>query len=201
VSGETIRKLEQCDTWLDADRAVEIGRILHVPYELLGFSYVSHGYAWATRAIPVVGEITANDEVKFVETDRHVAGGAHLPRGCVALHIKIGKMRGLYLIYQKDAQLAISKDILARQGDRERFLVHLVNGTTWWRHIVPSPATDLYHLHSQYLDTLNDVRIAWVLEILGFELPRYPLPTPAQLGEEGGSPSKPWTPMNDGAAQ
>lgn len=66
---------------------------------------------------------------------------------------------------------------------------------------MPSPATDLYHLDSQYRDMINDVRIKWVSEILGFELPRYPLPAPAQLEDENGSPSKPWTPMNDGAAQ
>lgn len=201
VSGETVRKLEQCDTWLDANRAVEISRIFRVPHELLGFSYASDAYAWATKAVPVVGEITANDEVKFVETDRRIAGGAHLPQGCVALHIKIGKMRGLYLIYQQAAQLQMSREVLSRQGNQVHFLVHLVNGTTWWRHIVPSPATDLYHLHSQHLDMINDVRIAWVSEILGFELPRYPLPTPAQLDDENGSPSKPWTPMDDDASQ
>jgi hypothetical protein len=180
---------------------MKIGRILRIPYELLGFSYASDAYAWATKAVPVVGEITANDEVKFAETDRCVAGGAHLPQGCVALEIKIGKMRGLYLIYREDAQLAVSKELLARQGNRENFLVHLVNGTTWWRHIVPSLTTELYHLHSQYLDMINDVRIAWVSEILGFELARYPLPTLAQLEEENGSPSNRWTPINDGASQ
>lgn len=201
LSGETVRKLEQCDIWLDANRAVEISRILRVPYELLGFSYAYDAYAWATKAVPVVGEITANDEVKFVETDRLVAGGAHLPQGCVALHIKNGKMRGMYLIYQQAAQLQMSREILSRQGNHEHFLVHLVNGTTWWRHIVPSPATDLYHLHSQHLDMINDVRIAWVSEILGFELPRHPLPTTAQLDNESGSRSKPWTSTNDSACQ
>jgi hypothetical protein len=200
VSGETIRKLEQCDIWLDADRAREIGRILRVPYELLGFSYASDAHAWAAKAVPVVGEITTNDEVNFAKTGCCVAGGAHLPRGCVALHITIGKMRGVYLIYQEAAQLAMSREILARQGNRELFLVHLVNGTTWWRHIVPSPATDLYHLHSQYLDMISDVRIAWVSEILGFELARCPLPTPAQLKDDSGSPSKPWT-IEGGAGQ
>ncbi|MGY4607017.1 DNA-binding XRE family transcriptional regulator [Bradyrhizobium sp. USDA 4474] len=200
VSGETIRKLEQCDTWLDADRARKIGRILSVPYELIGFSYASDAYAWATRAIPVVGEIAANDEVQFRETDRCVAGGAHLPQGCVALVINIGKMRGWYLVFRKDAQLALSKELLAQQGNRENFVVHLVDGTTWWRHIRRASTIDLYHLHSPYLDMINDVRIAWVCEILGFELAKYPLPTPSQL-EENEPPSNRWTAMNDSASQ
>ncbi|MDH2404332.1 hypothetical protein QCM77_30915 [Bradyrhizobium sp. SSUT18] len=119
-----------------------------------------------------MGEITANDEVKFAETNRCVAGGAHL-----ALNVRVGKMRGSYLIYREGAQLEMSRKILAQQGDCENFLVHLVNGTTWWRNIQPSPSINLYHLHSQYLDTINDVRIAWVSEIMGFELARYDLPT------------------------
>ncbi|MBR1092697.1 helix-turn-helix transcriptional regulator [Bradyrhizobium manausense] len=189
VAGETIRKLEQCDTWLDADRAVEIGRILGVPYELLGFSYASDAYAWATKAVPVVGEITANDQVKFARTDRIVAGSAHLPQGCVALEIKIGKMRGWNLIYQEAAQLSMSSELLAQQGNRENFLVHLVNGTTWWRHVLRAQTIGLHHLQSQYVDVITDARIAWVSEVLGFELARYPLPTPAQLKEKNEPPS------------
>jgi transcriptional regulator with XRE-family HTH domain len=184
TSGETIRKLEQCDTWLDANRAMEIGRVLRVPYELLGFSYAPDAYAWAAKAVPVVGEITANDEVKFAETNRCVAGGAHLPQGCVALEVKVGKMRGWQLVYREAAQQAMSREILAQQGNCEKLLVHLVNGTTWWRHIQRASTNDLFHLYSQHLDTINDVRIAWVSEIVGFELARYDLPTHAQLEGE-----------------
>ncbi|MET4481427.1 DNA-binding XRE family transcriptional regulator [Bradyrhizobium sp. F1.13.3] len=184
ISGETIRKLEQCDIWLDANRAAEIGRVLCVPYELLGFSYASEPYVWAAKPIPVVGEITANDEVKFAQTDHYVAGGAHLPHGCVALDIKVGKMRGWHLTYRENAQQTMSREVLAQQRQCENFLVHLVNGTTWWRYIQPSLTNDRYHLHSRCLDTINDVRIAWVSEIVGFEFERYQLPTRAQLKVE-----------------
>ena len=116
TSGETIRKLERGDTWLDADRAQELGRALRVPYELLGFSYARDAYAWAAKALPVVGMITGADEVRFVETGRGIAGGAHLPAGCVALEINVGKLRGWHLAYQELEQHAMSDGILTCQG-------------------------------------------------------------------------------------
>ncbi|WP_240536084.1 hypothetical protein [Bradyrhizobium cosmicum] len=163
---------------------MEIARVLCVPYELLGFSYEPDAYAWGAKAVPVAGEITTNDEVRFAELDRFVAGGAHLPQGCVAIDVKAGKMRGWHLIYRKNARQTMSRKLLAEQCNCERFLVHLINGTTWWRYIQPSTTNDIYHLHSQYLDTINDVRIAWVSEVVGFEFARYELPTCAQLEEE-----------------
>ncbi|RTM12096.1 MAG: XRE family transcriptional regulator [Bradyrhizobiaceae bacterium] len=181
VSGETIRKLENCDIWLDADRARELGAVLDIPYDLIGFSYAHDAYAWAVKALPVVGKITQEDEVKFAEGDRDVAGGAHFPAGCVALEVTSGKMRGWHLVYHERERNAVSRDILRRQGQCEKYLVHLVSGTTWWRRLQQSSTQDLYHLSSQHLDTIYDARVAWVSEIVGFTLSRHDLPTRAEL--------------------
>lgn len=184
VSRETIRKLEERDTWLDTDRAAQIARALSVPKEVLGFSYAADAYGWAAKALPVVGSIAANDEVLFEQTGRRVAGGAHLPPGSVALDIKQGKMRGWLLVYRENAMEPMTKEILERQGPDEKFIAHLVNGTTWWRHIAPASKRNIYHLNSRYLDPLNDVEIEWVAEIVGFEPALFDLPTPEQLEDE-----------------
>src|SRR5689334_14265777 len=44
VSREAIRRLEERDTWLDAERAGEIGSALGVPKELIGFSDAADAY-------------------------------------------------------------------------------------------------------------------------------------------------------------
>ena len=184
VSRETIRKLEERDTWLDVERAAEIGRALSVPKEVLGFSYAADAYGWAAKALPVVGSVAANDEVVFEQMERRVAGGAHLPAGSVALDIKQGKMRGWLLVYREGAMEPMTKEVLERQGPDEKFIAHLADGTTWWRHITPASKRNIYHLNSRYLDSLNDVEIEWVSEIVGFEPALFDLPTPEQLDDE-----------------
>ena len=184
VSRETIRKIEERDTWLDVDRAAQIGRALNVPKEVLGFSYAADAYGWGAKALPVVGSIRANDEVVFTQTGRCVAGGAHLPPDSVALDIQQGKMRGWLLVYRDGAREPMSKEILERQGPDEKFIVHLSDGTTWWRHIAPASKRHVYHLNSRYLDPLTDVEIEWVTEIVGFEPAIFDLPTPEQLEDE-----------------
>lgn len=181
VTRETIRRLEERDTWLDAARAAEIARALGLPKEILGFSYAADAYGWAAKAVPVVGSIIANDEVKFEQTGRRVAGGAHLPVGSVGLDIKHGKMRGWLLVYRGEGLEPITDDVLHQQGFNENFISHLVDGTTWWRHITPAAKPNLYHVNSRHLDPLNDVQIKWVAKIVGIEPEPLELPTLEQL--------------------
>ena len=162
VTRETIRRLEARDTWLDAERASEIALAIGVPKEVLGFSYAVDAYGWAVKAVPVVGAITNNDEVKYEPTGRCVAGGAHLPAGTLGLDIRQGKMRGALLVYRGDKLEPMTPDILIRQGSNENFISHLTDGTTWWRHITPAAKQNLYHVQSRHLDPLNDVQIEWV---------------------------------------
>lgn len=181
VSRETIRKLEERDTWLDTDRAGQIACALNVPKEVLGFSYAKDAYGWAARAVPIIGSILSNDEVKFEQTGRRVAGGAHLPVDSVGLDIKHGKMRGWFLVYRDAGLEPISGDVLHRQGFNENFISHLVDGTSWWRHITPAAKSNFYHINSPHLDPLYDVQIEWVAQIVGIEPEPFELPTPEQL--------------------
>nr|WP_277998169.1 helix-turn-helix transcriptional regulator [Bradyrhizobium symbiodeficiens] len=159
VTRETIRRLEERDTWLDTDRADQIGKALSVPLEVLGFSYATDAYSSAAKALPVVGSITSDDKVQFEQTGRRVAGGAHLPAGSVALDINQGKMRGWLLVYREEAMEPISQYVLLRQGQNENFSSHLADGTTWWRHIKPAAKQGFYHLNSRYLEPLDDVQM------------------------------------------
>lgn len=181
VSRETIRKLEERDTWLDTDRTAQIARALNVPKEVLGFSYAADAYGWAAKPLLVVGSITPNDEISFGQTGRRVAGGPHLPPGSVALNIRHGKMRGWLLVYREDRLEPMSSDVLIRQGSNENFISHLTDGTTWWRHITPAAKHNLFHLNSRHVDPLNDVEIEWVAQIVGIEAEPFELPTPEQL--------------------
>lgn len=181
VSRETIRKLEERDTWLDADRAGKIARVLGVPTEVLGYSYAPDAYGWAAKALPVVGSITANDEVKFGQTGPRVAGSPRSPAGSVGLCVSQGKMRGWLLVYSENSLEPMSSDVLVRQGSNENFISHLTDGTTWWRHIAPAAKRNFYHVNSRHLDPLNDVEIEWVAKIVGLEPACFELPTPEQL--------------------
>lgn len=180
VSRETIRHLEERDTWLEADRAAEIGKVLGVPKEALGFSDAPNAYVWAAKAVPVVGSVIANDEVCYSETGRRMAGSSHLPADAVALDIRHGKLRGWLLFYRNVVRQPMSQDVLERQGFAEKFIVNLRNGTTWWRHIKPASERSLFHLNSPYLCSIQDVEISWVSEIVGLEAPLFDLPAGAR---------------------
>lgn len=177
VTGETIRRLEERDTWLDAERAAEIGKALGVPKEALGFSDTPDAYAWAARAIPVIGSVIADDQVRYCKIGRRVAGGSHLPSDAVALDITQGKLRGWMLFYRGSSREPISKDILERQSLAEMFVVNLKSGTTWWRHIRPSSGRDRFHLDSPHLCSVTDVEISWVSEVIALQAPLFDLPT------------------------
>ncbi|WP_271570229.1 helix-turn-helix transcriptional regulator [Bradyrhizobium sp. CCBAU 11386] len=176
VTGETIRRLEERDTWLDAERAAEIGKALGVPKEVLGFSDTPDAYAWAAKAIPVIGSVIADDQVRYCTTGRRVAGGSHLPSDAVALDIIHGKLRGWMLFYREGFREPMSKEVLKRQGLAEKFIVNLRNGTTWWRNIKPASERHIFHLNSPYLQSVNDVEISWVSEILALQVPLFNLP-------------------------
>lgn len=180
VTGETIRRLEDRHTWLDAERAEEIGKALGVPKELLGFSDAPDAYAWAARAVPVIGSVIAEDEVRYLKTGRRVAAGSYLPADAVALDIKQGKLRGWILFYRGSSREPISKDILERQSLAEMFVVNLKSGTTWWRHIKPSSGQARFHLDSPHLCSLTDVEISWVSEVIALQAPLFDLPTLVQ---------------------
>lgn len=138
------------------------------------------------RANGAIGSVTANDEIKFEETGRRVACGAHLPPFSVALDIQQGKLRGWLLVYKGDFREPISADVLERQGSTEKFIVNLRNGTTWWRHVSAASRSHLFHLGSRYCDPINDVEVTWVSEIIGFETPLLDLP--ARALEQGDHP-------------
>ncbi|MBR0847258.1 helix-turn-helix transcriptional regulator [Bradyrhizobium diazoefficiens] len=180
VSSETIRRLEERDTWLDPDRAAQIARALGVPMEVLGFSYAPDSYGWAAKALSIVGSV-ADDKVKFHTSGRRVAGSSRLPVGSVGLDITQGKMRGWLLVYREDGIEPMTSDVLARQGFKENFLSHLADGTTRWGQITPAAKHDLYHITSRNMDPLNDVQIEWVAQIVGFEAAPFELPAPEQL--------------------
>lgn len=177
VTGETIRRLEDRHTWLDAERAEEIGKALGVPKELLGFSDAPDAYAWAARAVPVIGSVIAEDEIRYFETGRRVGGGSYLPADAVALDIKQGKLRGWMLFYRASSRKPISKDILERQSLAEMFVVNLKSGTTWWRHIKLSSGRDRFHLDSPHFCSVTDVEISWVSEVIALQVPLFDLPT------------------------
>ncbi|MGY3240071.1 transcriptional regulator with XRE-family HTH domain [Bradyrhizobium sp. USDA 4448] len=184
VTRETIRRLEERDTWLDADRATTIGRALSLPKEVVGYSTAPDAYTWAAKSLRVDGYVTARDEIKDLGPPyRRVAGGSHLPEDSVAFDIQHGKMRGWLLVYRPEAAEPMSKIVLERQGPDEKFITCLENGTTWWRHITPAARSGLYHLNSRYQDPIHDVRIRWVAEIIGFESARFVLPTAEELNE------------------
>ncbi|ULK95984.1 helix-turn-helix transcriptional regulator [Bradyrhizobium sp. I71] len=185
VTRETIRRLEERDTWLDAERAFEIGLILGVPKEALGFSYAQDAYGWAARVLPVVGSIGDGDEVMFEQTSRCRAGAAHLPAGSVALEIRHGKMRGWLLVYNERSLEPMTADVLSRQGANEYFISHITDGTTWWRHISPAAEQRLFHLTSRHLDAIHDVQIEWVAKIVAIQTASFELPTREQLSDVG----------------
>lgn len=188
VSRETIRKLEERDTWLDPERATAIGRALGLQKEIIGFSYAPNAYSWGARSLWVVGSVSAQDEITFGGApDRHVAGGSHLPEDSVALDIRQGKMRGWLLVFRPESSERMSKGVLERQGAQENFIACLEDGTTWWRHISPAARQGRYHLNSRHQDPIHDVRIAWVAKIVGIESPLLELPTREQL-EQGAGP-------------
>ncbi|MGX4804846.1 helix-turn-helix transcriptional regulator [Bradyrhizobium guangdongense] len=189
VSRETIRKLEDRDTWLDPERATEIGHALGLPKEIIGFSYAPNPYSWAARSLWVVGSVSAQDEITFGDAPhRHVAGGSHLPEDSVALDIQQGKMRGWLLVFRPESSERMSKSVLERQGLQENFIACLDDGATWWRHISPAARQGRYHLNSRHQDPIHDVRIAWVAKIVGIVDPLFDLPTREQLDELGASP-------------
>ncbi|QPF88620.1 helix-turn-helix transcriptional regulator [Bradyrhizobium commune] len=184
VTRETIRRIEERDTWLDAERATEIGRALSLPKEAIGFSTAPDAYTWAAKSLSVVGYVAANDEIKDSDlSSRRLAGSSHLPDDSVALDIQQGKMRGWLLVYRPESSEPMTKDVLERQGSDEKFIACLEDGTTWWRHITPAARSNLYHLNSRYQDPINDVRIAWVAKIVAIENGLVELPTHEELSK------------------
>lgn len=187
VTRETIRRLKERDTWLDAERASEIALVIGVPKEVLGFSYAPDAYRWAAKVLPFIGWIDNGDEVVFEQTGRCVAGAAHLPAGSVALETRHGKMRGCLLVYGEKKLEPMTADVLIRQGARENFTSHLSDGTTWWRHIISAAKQNFFHLSSRHLDALHDVQIQWVTEIIGIETAPFELPAREQLSAAHGA--------------
>lgn len=175
VRGETIRRLEERDTWLNIDRAAEIGVALGIPKEILGFSDAPDAYAWAAKAVPVIGSVIADDEVRYRNRRHRIAGAPTLPSDVVALDIQQGKMKGWFLFCRSGVREPMSNDVLRRQGRAEKFIVNLKDGTAWWRHIIASQQ-NLYHLTSPHLRSVSDAEISWVFEIVGFDVPLFDLP-------------------------
>lgn len=176
VSGETIRRLEERDTWLDAERAAAIAKALGVPKEVLGFSNAPDAYAWAAKAVPVIGSVIVDDLVKYRKTERRVVGGSHLPSDSVALDITRGKLRGWMLFYREGFREPMSEEVLKRQGLAPKFIVTLNDGTTWWRTIRPASEQHLFHLDAPFMQSVNHVEIAWVSEIVALQVPLFDLP-------------------------
>lgn len=179
VTGETIRRFEQRHTWLDEERAAEIAKALRVPKEVLGFSDTPDAYAWAAKAIPVIGTVIEDDQVRYRKTGRRVAG-SHLPSDAVALDVARGKLRGWMLYYRAEVREPMSEEILKRQGRAPKFIVNLNDGTTWWRKIRPSSEQHLFHLDAPFMQTVSHVEISWVSEIVALQVPVFDLPASAR---------------------
>ncbi|MBR1092696.1 helix-turn-helix transcriptional regulator [Bradyrhizobium manausense] len=176
VSGETIRRIENRDTWLDEALATEIGMALDLPKEAVGFSDAPDGYTWAAKAVPLVGSVIAEDEVRYRKTRRRVAGSPSLPQDAVALVIRQGKMKG-WLLFHRGVQEPMSDGVLLRQGRAEKFIACLQSGRTWWRNISIGAERDVFDLISSDYPSIRDVKIIWVTEVIGFEVPLFDLPS------------------------
>lgn len=181
-SRETVRRLEERDVWLSAERASAIGRVLRIPKEVLGFSSAPNAYQWAAKSFWVKGYVNAQDELKDDDTlRRHLAGSSNLPEDIFAYEILQGKLRGRFLVYRPESSENMSKDVLDRQGLGETFIACLHDGSLWWRHITPAARSGLYHLTSRYQDPILDVKIAWVAKIVAIEPASMELPTREQI--------------------
>lgn len=176
LSRETVRRLEERDIWLEADRAAQISKVLGVPKEVLAFSQEPNAYTWAAKAVPLIGSVIAEDEVRYRKTGRRVFGRSYLPATVVALDIQHGKLHG-WLLFSKALSEPMTQNVLERQGNAEKFIAGLKNRTQWWRHIKPASDRNRFHLNSPYLSPIQDAEIFRVWEIVGLEAPLFDFPS------------------------
>lgn len=67
---QTVQRLEKCTRKLDPKWAAKIGSALGVPAGDIAYSRSAEPYPWATRAIPVCGEVGAGLRIDMAESPR-----------------------------------------------------------------------------------------------------------------------------------
>jgi transcriptional regulator with XRE-family HTH domain len=170
VSNEEMRRIEKGERELSLKHLSPISQRLGVPVADLGFSYSPHPYPWATKPVPIVGAIGANMRVEFHDSPTERTGSLEpVTASTVALEIlpsALEALAGYYAFYDDAIRERMSKEVLARQEEQKaKFIVHLTDGTTWWRRIKSAARRKLYHLEAG-ADTITDVEIEWVSEMI-----------------------------------
>jgi hypothetical protein len=164
---------------LTPEYAERIGAMLRVPAKFLAFSNEPNVYGWAVKPVPVVGIIDSEMRIGPEQLRPRRIGVPDASVGLRALELGKDSMpsfEGWTILYDENNRERVSQHILDRQAQNATFVIRTSSGEMWWRRIVPSARRGSHHLESQHKQTIYDVEIDWVSEVLGFEPPGKDLP-------------------------
>lgn len=171
LSRTQIGRLEDRTRRLDPGWAKKIGNALGVPYGDIGYSDSPEAYSWATKAIPVIGSLDHEFQVKL-QTEGHVEHiasmvGVSEDTAALTIHSGVFVFEGMFMLFENGNREDMSKGILDRQASGERFIVHLFDGTTWCRRIQPGTRKNRWHLSAPGVEPILDIEIDWVSRVMG----------------------------------
>jgi hypothetical protein len=176
---QQIGKLKNGQSNLSAEWADYIGRALGVEGSLIGYSDSPDAYAWAAKAIPIMGYVTP--ELLVEQTNRALGhiGLTNTTRTTQAFQITEGaivsQVTGWFLLADMANRQPISELHISDQ-DGYGYLSCTMTGDLWWRRIIPTAIRGRYHLEADNRRPVYDVVIDWVTPVLRLEPPGKGLP-------------------------
>jgi hypothetical protein len=186
---QTIGKLETRQTILTPEWADRIGSLIGVPAQLIGFSYAPDAYIWAAKAVPVIGTVNADMRIEAAEPPYCSVGIWQRPVPASTFAVTIGReafsqLSGYLLLFDDTKRERVTPAVISRQNQQDKkFIVHLIDGSMWWRRIVPGAKRNRYHLESVHKSLIENVEIESVSEIFAIEAPGLQLPPPDAFTE------------------
>jgi DNA-binding XRE family transcriptional regulator len=178
---QTIQKLEKGEMALTPKWARQIGDALGIHWEDLGFPS-TQDYPWATRPVPVIGDVIQDLEVKFLEHPRRQTASITVVDPDVAdvaaLDIASGALPNLggWLLFFDRNRRRMTAEIVQQQRGSISFISELSNGSMWWKMIAPSTRRNIWHLGEMGVRPMHDVEIVGVYKVFaaqpGRDLPQ-----------------------------
>jgi transcriptional regulator with XRE-family HTH domain len=184
-SRQQLQRLIERKRGLRPDNAAKIGEVLGVSAGDIGYSDAPDAYPWATRPIPLIGEVGDRMEISLCQQP-HTKIGAYsgfVPKEGAAVKIlastRFMQLAEMCLFFDRALRERMTLEVLERQEAGTTFVVQLVDGSMWWRRIKPrvhaGPRNRVFHLEASNFETITDVEIEWVNEVSaihpGRELP------------------------------
>lgn len=76
-------------------------------------------------------------------------------------------MREMVILFDYGARHKVDNDTLSNQG--RGLIIHLKDGTTWYRRISPGSRRNHYHVTAAAVDPIMDAEVEWVAEIIAIQ--------------------------------